>query len=310
MAGFTLIELVIVIALSAILSGVVSVFVARPITAYSNVVRRAELVDAAEQSIRRMARDIQRAVPNSLRIKQDPNNSNRFAIEMVNIVEGMRYRSTPPGPYLDFTNAVTHFDVIGQFQFALSNATCAANNCRLVVYNTGSNTGGAIPADNPSPGANVYSTVPAPACSGSGCLPPPGSVTITPPSTSVALSNGPSEGRLTLSAATLFAFPSPRQRLLVVDTPITYVCDTSGGVQNIQRYWGYTINEVQPTDPTLSPLNAGQSAPLTKDVSACSFTYSAGSPQTSGMMTITLTLTDKDGETVKLIREVSVNNAS
>jgi MSHA biogenesis protein MshO len=304
--GVTLIELVITMALAAALTVVAGIFIARPITAYTSVTRRAELVDSADMALRRMARDIQNAVPNSLRVKIDPGNPQRIAIEMLNIVEGMRYRKTPAGPFLDFTAPVTQFNVIGQFQFALNNTTCAANACRLVVYNTGANTGGTIPSDNPAAGANVYSTVPAPACAG--CLPPPGSVTISPVATTVTLSNPSAEGQINTSAGIQFALPSFRQRIDIVDTPITYICNTAAGQQQITRYWGYTINSVQPTDPSASPLNAAQSAQLTKNVSACSFSYAPGTAQRNGIMTMSLTLS-KGGENINLMRQVSVSNA-
>ncbi len=304
--GFSLIELVITMTISAILSVVVAIFITRPILAYGSMQRRAELVDAADLTLRRMSRDIQRAVPNSLRVKVDPGNSNRVAVEFVNIVEGMRYRGAGAGPYLDFTTSNSLFNVIGQFQFALANPTCLANACRLVIYNTGANTGGAIPADNPAPGANVYSTVAAPACSN--CLPPPGSVTITPPSTIVTLSNPSSEGQVSLSSSVLFALASYRQRVDIVDTPITYICDTSVGVQRITRYWNYSITPVQPTDPSVAPLNAAQNAQLTQDVGSCSFNYSPGTEQRNGIITMNIVLT-KGGENITLMRQIGVDNS-
>jgi MSHA biogenesis protein MshO len=316
MTGFTLIELVITMTLAAILSVVVAVFIARPITAYVNVTRRAELMDAAHSALRRIARDIQAAVPNSVRVKVDPNNSQRVAIEILNIVEGMRYRATPPGPFLDFTQPVTTFNVIGQFQYALSNLTCAAHSCRVVVYSTGENNGGSIPSDNPTAGANVYSTVAAPSCSsGSSCVPPPGSVVITPVGTTVTLSNttnpitGSPEGQITLSPGVLFALASARQRLDIVDTPTTYLCDSSSNT--ITRYWGYTINAVQPTNATLAPLNTAQNALLAQDVTACNFIYTPGTSERNGIVTLSLTFSKSNsqgGDTITLMRQVSVDN--
>lgn len=307
--GFTMIELVIVMVLAGILSVGISVFIARPISAYASTVNRASLVDAADMTLRRMARDIQRAVPNSLRVKTS---GSRTAVEMVNIVEGMRYRATPPtspapaGPYLDFTQPITNFHVIGQFKYAANLPACSNGSCRVVVYNTGANTGGAIPSDNPAPGQNVYSTVAVPACGG-GCNPPPGSVTITPVSTSVLFTNPGSEGNIFMSAGTQFALPSPRQRIDIVDTPITYICDTSANQQNITRYANYTITPVQPTDPTVAPLNAATAAQLTNNVTACSFSYNVGTAQRNGVITMSITVIN-NGESITLMRQVGVDN--
>lgn len=292
--------------IAAILSTVVAVFITHPITAYMNAVNRATLSDDADLSLRRMTRDIQKAVPNSVRVKVDPNNSKRVAVEFLNVVEGMRYRAAGPGNYLNFNQNTSQFDVIGNFQFATTNATCLAGSCRLVVYSTGENTGGAIPSDNPAPGANVYSTAAAPTCTN--CSPPSGSVTITPTTTTVAVANGGSEGNLTLSAGALFAFPSPRQRLMVVDTPVSYICDSSTGVQSITRYANYVINPVQPTDPTVAPLNAGSSAQLTANVTNCSFNYAPGTATQNGIISMTITLSN-GGESVTLLRQVDVDNS-
>lgn len=305
--GVTLIELVIVMVLTAILSVVISVFIVKPISAYMSVARRASLVDAADITLRRMSRDIQSAVPNSVRVKTVGNEI--AAVEMVNIVEGMRYRGSVAGAYLDFTQPITNFRVIGQFQYALANPRCAANNCRLVVYNTGANTGGAIPSDNPAPGQNVYSTTVAPNCTApaTSCNPPPGSRTISPSGTSVTLSNPGSEGNVLLSSAVQFALPSPQQRIHIVDTPITYLCNTNSNQQKITRYSNYNITAVQPIDPAIAPLSSATAAQLTSNVTSCSFSYNPGTAQRNGVLTMSITLTNS-GENITLMRQVGVNN--
>jgi len=284
----------------------VSVFITRPILAYTSLTRRATLVDSADLILGRMVRDIQQAVPNSLRVKTDASNSNRHAIEFLNVVEGMRYRAAGPGNYLNFNQTNTQFDTIGFFKFALSNSTCAANSCRVVVYNTGANTGGAIPSDNPSPGQNVYSLSTAPVCTN--CVPPPGSRTITPVGTTVTLANGATEGTITLSSGVQFAFASPAQRLQIVDTPVTYICDTSSGVQTMTRYANYTINATQPTDPAVSPLSTATSALLGVNMTGCVFNYLPGTSTQNGIISLQITLSS-GGESVTLMRQVEVDNS-
>ncbi|NIO42154.1 MAG: prepilin-type N-terminal cleavage/methylation domain-containing protein, partial [Burkholderiales bacterium] len=67
-AGFTLAEAVIVIAVLGIISAAAAVFIRGPIAAYFDVARRAEMVDTADTALRRIARDLQRALPNSVRV--------------------------------------------------------------------------------------------------------------------------------------------------------------------------------------------------------------------------------------------------
>src|SRR5437588_10694356 len=66
--GVTLIELIIVIAITAVIAGGVAVFISRPFESYVDSARRAELIDIADTPLRRMTRDPRTALPNSIRI--------------------------------------------------------------------------------------------------------------------------------------------------------------------------------------------------------------------------------------------------
>src|SRR5438874_368532 len=66
--GVTLIEMVIVIAITAIIAGAVSVFISRPVEGYADAARRAEMSDIADTALRRMTRDLRTALANSIRI--------------------------------------------------------------------------------------------------------------------------------------------------------------------------------------------------------------------------------------------------
>jgi MSHA biogenesis protein MshO len=208
--GFTLVEAVIVIAIAGIVSAIVAVFIKRPVEGYFDANRRAELTDAADTALRRLARDLRLALPNSIRV--DP--TGRF-IEFLLTTGGGRYRaevtSAGTGNTLDFVTAAgdTSFDVIGTMP------TISAGN-HIVVFNLGS---GFTGSDAWQAGANNRATV--------------ASATAT---------------TVTLTSAKLFPLESPASRFHVVEHAVTYACDLSSGV--LRRHWNYGIAAAQATPPT------------------------------------------------------------
>lgn len=99
-----------------------------------------------------------------------------------------------------------------------------------------------------------------------------------------------------------FPLSSPQQRFFIVDTPITYRCDTASGT--LLRYAGYSITAVQANPPSGV---TGQL--LANKVGACSFSYSSSTATRSGLVTLRLTLTDDAGESIRLIHQIHVDNA-
>ena len=67
-SGFTMIELIIVIALTGILAVAIAKLIRVPINAYDSQAKRAALADEAHTVIKKMKRDIQGSLPNSVRI--------------------------------------------------------------------------------------------------------------------------------------------------------------------------------------------------------------------------------------------------
>jgi MSHA biogenesis protein MshO len=290
--GFTLIELVITMTIVSILSFVIALFFSTPIRSYTEIVRRLRLVDAAEMALRRMGRDIHHAVPNSVRVKM---NGSSQMIEMVNIVEGVRYRAQGSATNaLDFTRAVADFDIWGNFHYADITHT----GYRLVIYNTGAINGSNF--DAPVAGVNVYNTLNTPVGS---VIPPVGAHVITPPGRAITLSNPTNlTGHINIGGGGWqFAFASPQQRLFLTDGPISYICDPTAGIMT--RYSGYPISTVQPT----SFAGNVSGALLTKHVSSCTFSYLQGSSARNALVIIRLSLTE-GGETITLMHQIEVNN--
>lgn len=140
--GFTLIEMIIVISLTSIVAAAVAVFIRGPVQGYFDSARRAELTDIADTALRRMARDLRLALPNSVR-------ETGTAIEFLQTRTGGRYRlegdgGTTPADELDFTATDSSFDVLGN----LSNTPQTGD--LVVVYNLGFTGADAYSGDNSS----------------------------------------------------------------------------------------------------------------------------------------------------------------
>ncbi|WP_189836481.1 type II secretion system protein [Sulfurirhabdus autotrophica] len=141
--GFTLIEAIIVIALTGIVSAMVAVFIKIPVQGYIDSARRAELTDIADTATRRIARDLRLALPNSVRVTQS---GGVYYLEFLQTSGGGRYRADgPAGDILDFTGSDSSFDVLGP-----PVATVAGEQNLVVVYNLGMAGADAYSGDNSS----------------------------------------------------------------------------------------------------------------------------------------------------------------
>ena len=108
--GFSLIEMIIVIAITAIVGSMVALFLRVPLESYVAQDRRARLTDTADTALRRMGRDIRLALPNSVRVTSA---GGVFYLEFLGTRSGGRYRAQGGGDILDFTAVDTGFDVLG-----------------------------------------------------------------------------------------------------------------------------------------------------------------------------------------------------
>lgn len=290
-AGFSLLELILVIVLLGVLASGAGLLITTPIQAYNDQLRRQQLVDQAEMALRQIAGDIRRALPNSIRIQ---NVGTGWALEMTNTVDGARYRDEAGGTFtaaddiLDFSSVDQNFNLLGNFNRVapLAPATETLTDLRLVVYNTAP--------------TNFYASVTT--VGGAGIVTPLASV--------LTLSQTGIEQRINISAPGFqFAQQSPGQRLFLIDGPISYICDPSSGQTKMTRYTSYPFQSSQPTTDTgLSGLSGVQQGSVATQLSACAITYNAGSAQRGGIVTLSLTLSDPTGEAVTLLHQVHVVN--
>ncbi|AXS79722.1 type II secretion system protein J [Dechloromonas sp. HYN0024] len=93
--GFSLIELIIVIMLMGIMAASVTIFFQPAVVSFIDARRRADMTDAADTALRRMAQDIRRAVPNSLNLIAPVFGAGNPAacFQIVPTVGGGRYRT-------------------------------------------------------------------------------------------------------------------------------------------------------------------------------------------------------------------------
>ena len=156
--GFTLVELVMVIVILGVIGGTVAVFMKGPIDAYIASGRRAALTDVADTVVRRMSRDLHRALPNSIRTSTSATSTN--CLQFIPTKTGGRYRATGAGA-LDFTAGSSSFTMLGSNEALPVDQRIALSDV-IVVYNlgfapidvyTGTNweTVGAAPAESGTP---------------------------------------------------------------------------------------------------------------------------------------------------------------
>lgn len=277
------------ITITAILAGIVTLFIRLPLQGYFDVARRADLTDEADLAVRRIARDVHGALPNSLRVSTVLGVT---YLEFLAVRTGGRYREQPSGGAVacatgDDTLAVglpdTCFRSLGPIPDLATIATGAAAGDFLVLYNLGP---GMI-------GADAYAG---------------GSVTGGNKSRILARSApGGNEDQINFES---LAFPlaSPSKRFFVVSGPVTYACAPAAGGGTLTRFAGYPISAAQLTPPPVAP------ALLANGVTGCAIAYEASAAATrSGVVTINLTLTRIDpignAESVNLYAQAHVVNS-
>jgi MSHA biogenesis protein MshO len=280
--GFTLVEAIVVIVIIGILGAIVAVFIRAPIQGYADSVARAEASDEADLALRRMAREIRLALPNSVRVNDDGS-----AIEFMLTKTGGRYLAVedavPDKPVLDFVDAAkTEFTVVGGLQAAVE------QDEYVVVYNLGP---GMAPSD--AYGFNGASR-------------------------NIARVSERAEAGATLLKLRDNPFarddpmPSPGRRFQVVATPVTFACENRNGTLVLTRYAGYAIR-AEITDP----MAGASSGVLARRVANCANLFSYGAADVelrrSALVLLALSLHtrgagDAGNGAVRLVHQVHVDN--
>ena len=268
--GFSLVELTIVIAILGILSASVAVFIANPVRAYFETIDRATLTDAGNAVVRRLMRELQAAVPNSVRITTSGGTT---FLEFVPIVDAGRYRAAASNNYPTQNDPLVVTDATdGSFQ-VLGPTVNVPSGSQLVVLNLGYGN------------ANLYS----------------GTNIRTVTSIGSALQT------ITFTPTTVWPGDSPGYRFYIVNGAVTYACTpNASGTGTLMRYSGYAIQASQPSSTSAAPLASATTSLVLDDVTTCTFTPGPVSADLNAVQT-TLQLT-RSGETVSMYSQVHAPN--
>ncbi len=271
-----------VIMITGIVAVVVGRFITKPIQGFMDLSRRAQLVDVASVSLERMSREIRLALPNSIRV-----DGTGRVIEFARTVSGARYRAEvgPLGTedFLDFTAVTDTFEVLGVLPnlltpgLIISNPGAVPGDCAtgtvdcLVIYNTG------------QVGADFYAL------------------------DNVAALQTVTAASVGFTRAAPFPLTSPGQRFYIVDGPVAYLCNLGAG--SVTRYAGHVVTPIQANVDSAAELTgAGAVGHLLADgITACSFSYQAGTATRGGLLTLRITVSNQ-GERVALMQQVHVSN--
>ena len=280
--GFTLVELIMVIVIMGVIGGMVSVFMKSPIDAYLDSVRRAALTDVADTVVRRMARDIQKALPNSVNTSGD-----NLCVEFIPTKTGGRYRADEKvlldDTSLDFSKADSTFNMLGS-NMALPSDQQIKQDDVIVVYNLGITDSDAYQSTSPFNRAAVAATP-----------------------TAANETGTPLETQINITPATKFPLASGSSRFHVVpneEKVVAYVCSNG----NLYRTASTSLAHICPAAVTSGSPSISSAPILARNVT-CTVKYSGSDLQRNALVSMVLQVTDSSsGESVSLQHEVHVSN--
>lgn len=292
--GFTLVEAVVVMVVTGILAGIMVLYIRRPVQAYTDAAARADLSDAADLALRRMARELRTALPNSLRLTVS---GGVWWLEFIPTISGGKYLAiednTPNGTPLSFTSQfAAPFNVIGPMPDpALTVAPTGPNNY-IVIYNLGP---GFL-------GADAYARSNLARVTGIDNL--NRTISYERYLDGDAFGNG-----LNPFSAQAIPNASPDQRFQVVTEPVTFRCQgLANGRGTLTRSVAANFLAAQPT-PGAAVGNL-----MADNVVACNFSIGTSGSQQSALVGLSIALgrPNPDGgaatETVTLTHQIHVDN--
>ncbi len=288
-----MIELVIAISVSAIITVVLAEIISRPIVAYANLSLRAQLTDSATLAMRHMRKEISQSLPNSVRV-----GCSGECIEFLHVKDKGIYRALAPGNFLSFDPLALDrdFESIGGLidlsgiRIGINSTDCINNLADCLVINNRGVLGYNGYAHN------TLATI----------------LGVSLVSNTIDFAFNTSQ--LIFPILPLLPVSSLLdQTFYIVDTPTSFICNT-GSDETLRRYRGYPILLNQTSVDSHAELLAfaGTTTDLVvNQVTRCKFQYTPGSIIDSGLVTVELEISETDlpsghTESITLVEQIIV----
>lgn len=288
-AGFTLVELIVVIVISAIVASFMVLFLDTPIESYFAQTRRSDLVDSAHRISDAVTADARTALPNSMRV-----NPARTALELLATAGVARYygendQHSAPNEELTIGAPAASFGT-------LDSLTTQALPYQSRYYVSVGNLG--------TPAYDAYN-------SATQVMTALGTVTVGPnPSTPPYVA-----GENFVQLAGSFTFQAPGapatqpsvHNAYLVSGPVSYVCNpnpANPAAGTLMRYSGYPVTAAQAVPPPVT------GALIAHDVSACTISVvPAPASYAYGELAIIAVTLSSNGESLQVFLQAPTEYA-
>lgn len=281
-SGFTLVEVIIVIAIMGIIGGLSTLIIGRSLDSYAALERRENMQTSIRLAVERISRELRNALPNSICVNNAGACINGAGTQFyfIPVKDSGRYQDRPgvytsPPPIQRNRLPITpqtsdRFDVLST---NIANPLDAIVGDRIAVYNINN-------VDIYNLGNNVRHPISA----------------IVP--IDIDGDANPDTIQIQFTVNETFANHSPTRRFHVIDN-----------TQQVTLFSYDAINRNLTRDTTTlnSPNNAVAPQLLMQNVQACTFTFTAGTQQRAGLLRIDITVAEQ-GETIQVIHNAHVYN--
>lgn len=229
--GFTLMELVVAIAISGVVVTFAAMFITAPVNAYEAQSRRARLLADASMPWPRVQEDLRNALPNSVRWLD---NGRYVVLEMLQTQGYARYLTAPAASFdvAGTARGIFTSEQVGDPQ--ITGVFLSVNNAWQEAYTR---------TTSMTPALNITLADTAPAVAG--------------------------HARLTLSAAPAININSPRNRVYLVRGFVAYLCDQNLGT--VTRYQGTGVVANIATHAAPAGFGGAASEVVARGIVRCAF---------------------------------------